>query len=146
MIRVPGVLPLLGLVIQCLPVQSRLRRVLVRRRVSQVYEAFNRRDMEAFLVLGSHPTVEVHTAADEAGVPFGVDLADVYRGHEGLAVLAQQWVAAWEDYTYAGRRYIETQTVSGTIAGHVVTGTISGRAKAVRPGGHVVRCTFGPQR
>ena len=49
-------------------------------------------------------------------------------------------------YTYAGRRYIETQTVRGTIAGPVATGTISGRAKAVNRGGQVVRCTFGPQR
>jgi hypothetical protein len=49
-------------------------------------------------------------------------------------------------YPYAGGRYVETQAVSGTIAGHVATGTISGRARGVRPGGQVVRCTFGPQR
>jgi hypothetical protein len=49
-------------------------------------------------------------------------------------------------YPYAGRRYVETQAVSGTIAGHIATGTISGRASVVRPGGQVVRCTFGPQR
>jgi hypothetical protein len=41
---------------------------------------------------------------------------------------------------------VERQVVSGTIAGHVVTGTISGRAREMRPGGRVVRCSFGPQR
>jgi hypothetical protein len=49
-------------------------------------------------------------------------------------------------YPYAGGRYVERQVVSGTIASHVATGTISGRARGVRPGGQVVRCTFGPQR
>jgi hypothetical protein len=49
-------------------------------------------------------------------------------------------------YPYAGGRYVERQVVSGTISGHVATGTISGRARGVRPSGQVVRCTFGPQR
>jgi hypothetical protein len=40
---------------------------------------------------------------------------------------------------------VERQVVSGTVAGHVVTGTISGRAREVRPGGRVITCTFGPQ-
>ena len=66
--------------------------------MGQVYEAFNRRDMEVFLLLSSHPAVELHTATDHAGVPFGADLDDVYLGHEGIAVFTQQWVAGWKDY------------------------------------------------
>jgi ketosteroid isomerase-like protein len=97
-VRVPAILRLVGPAIQRLPVRSRLRRALVRRRISQVYEASNRGDMEAFLVLGSHPAIELHTATDEAGVPFGVDLDDVYHGREGLVAFAQQWDAAWEQY------------------------------------------------
>lgn len=49
-------------------------------------------------------------------------------------------------YPYAGGRYVEKQVVSGTIGEEVATGTISGRARGVRPSGRVVRCTFGPQR
>jgi hypothetical protein len=51
-----------------------------------------------------------------------------------------------DSYTYEGRRHVETQTVSGTVAGHVATGTVSGQGRAMTPGGKVVvRCTFGPQ-
>ena len=49
-------------------------------------------------------------------------------------------------YPYAGRRYVERQVVSGTIAGNVVAGTISGGVTVARPDGQVVRCSFGPQR
>jgi ketosteroid isomerase-like protein len=98
MVRSPALRRLGGLAIQGLPPRSRLRRAMVARRMRQVYEAFNRRDMEAFLALSSHPAVDFHTATDEAGVPFGVDLSDSYHGHEGLATFAQQWLAAWQDY------------------------------------------------
>jgi hypothetical protein len=49
-------------------------------------------------------------------------------------------------YREEGTRYEETQTVSGTVNGHVATGSISGRVRMVQKGGRVVRCTFGPQR
>jgi hypothetical protein len=49
-------------------------------------------------------------------------------------------------YPWQGGRYVERQVFSGTITGNVVTGTISGRARGVRPSGLVIRCTFGPQR
>ena len=49
-------------------------------------------------------------------------------------------------YPWQGGRYVERQVVSGTITDHVATGTISGRARGVRPSGRVIRCTFGPQR
>jgi hypothetical protein len=41
---------------------------------------------------------------------------------------------------------MDHRVVTGTVADDVVTGSISGRAKIVKPGGQVVRCTFGPQR
>ena len=47
-------------------------------------------------------------------------------------------------YREAGIRYVETQTVKGTITGGRVTGTIEGKAQRTKPNGQVVRCTFGP--
>jgi hypothetical protein len=49
-------------------------------------------------------------------------------------------------YRNEGTRYEETQTVSGTVNGHVATGSINGRVRIVQKGGRVVRCNFGPQR
>jgi hypothetical protein len=48
-------------------------------------------------------------------------------------------------YKDGGSRFEETQTVVGSIDGHVAVGSISGRAKIVKPDGRVVRCNFGPQ-
>ena len=48
-------------------------------------------------------------------------------------------------YTVDGSRIVDHQVVQGTITGDVATGSISGRARIVKPGGRVVRCTFGPQ-
>jgi uncharacterized protein len=95
---VPFLPRLIGPAIQRLPPSSRLRRALVERRVCQVYEALNRQDMDVFLVLGSHPGVELYTAKDQAGVPFGADLGDVYYGHDGVAAFFRNWLGAWEDY------------------------------------------------
>jgi hypothetical protein len=47
-------------------------------------------------------------------------------------------------YRDAGTRYVETQTVKGTVTAARVTGTIQGNAKRTKPNGQVVRCTFGP--
>jgi hypothetical protein len=49
-------------------------------------------------------------------------------------------------YTDAGSRIVDRQVVQGRISGDVATGSISGRARVVKPGGQVVRCNFGPQR
>lgn len=49
-------------------------------------------------------------------------------------------------YRDAGTRYLETQTVKGTLTDDRVTGTIEGNSKRTKPNGQVVRCTFGPLR
>ena len=49
-------------------------------------------------------------------------------------------------YSDQSSRYEEHQTVTGTIAGHVARGSISGRLRIERRNGQVVRCSFGPQR
>jgi ketosteroid isomerase-like protein len=50
------------------------------------------------VLLGYTPDVEVITAKDEAAVPFGADIDDVYRGHEGLLALWERWLEAWDEY------------------------------------------------
>jgi len=47
-------------------------------------------------------------------------------------------------YRDAGTRYVETQTVKGTLTDERVTGTIAGKVQRTKPSGRVVRCTFGP--
>jgi hypothetical protein len=47
-------------------------------------------------------------------------------------------------YRSEGTRYIETQTVKGTLSDARVGGTIAGNVKRTKPNGRVVRCTFGP--
>jgi hypothetical protein len=47
-------------------------------------------------------------------------------------------------YREAGIRYVETQTVKGTVTEARVTGTIEGRVQRTKANGQVVRCTFGP--
>jgi hypothetical protein len=49
-------------------------------------------------------------------------------------------------YRDAGTRYVEAQTVKGTLTDDRVTGTIEGNSKRTKPNGKVVRCTFGPLR
>jgi hypothetical protein len=49
-------------------------------------------------------------------------------------------------YRDAGTRYLETQTVKGTLTDERVTGTIEGKSTRTKPNGRVVRCTFGPLR
>jgi hypothetical protein len=49
-----------------------------------------------------------------------------------------------ERYRDSGTRYVETQTVKGTLTDDRVTGTIAGNSKRTLPNGRVVRCTFGP--
>jgi ketosteroid isomerase-like protein len=97
-VRVPFLPRFIGSAVDRLRPSSPLRRGFVERRVRQVYEAFNRQDIEVFLVLGTHPAVEFYTAKDQAGVPFGADLDDVYYGHAGVAAFFRKWLGAWEDY------------------------------------------------
>jgi ketosteroid isomerase-like protein len=98
MVRVPSVSRLIGPAIQRVPPSWSLRRALVEHRIRQIYEALNRQDMEVFLVLGCHPAVELYTAKDQAGVPFGADFDDVYYGRDGVAAFFRNWLGAWEDY------------------------------------------------
>jgi hypothetical protein len=47
-------------------------------------------------------------------------------------------------YQDRGIRYVETQTLKGTVADAKITGTIEGKVERTKPNGQIVRCTFGP--
>ena len=47
-------------------------------------------------------------------------------------------------YREQGTRYVETQTLKGTLTDAKVTGTIAGKVERTKPNGQIVRCTFGP--
>jgi hypothetical protein len=47
-------------------------------------------------------------------------------------------------YRFEGTRYVETQTVKGTLTDARVSGTVAGNVKRTKPNGRVVRCSFGP--
>src|SRR5687768_9965195 len=95
-VRMPSLVRLTAPSFGRLPPRSRLRRALMRRRIQQIYGAFNRRDLEVFVLLGNDPEVELHTAKLSGEVaPF--DLRDVYRGHRGLLEFVERWLEAWSD-------------------------------------------------
>ena len=92
LVRMPILVRLTSPALTRLSPRSRLRGALVTRRTRQIYEAFNRGDTDVFLLLGSHPDVEMHT--DQKG-GVGIDLQDTYRGHRGLLAFRQDWLDAF---------------------------------------------------
>jgi hypothetical protein len=74
----------------------------------------------------------------------------LYAGYEELSPIRVSRAGTFrrevvDRYRSDGKRYEERQIVDGTITGDVVTGSIRGRVKIVKPNGQVVRCSFGPQ-
>ena len=62
-------------------------------------EAFNRGDIDAVLERFD-PEVEWHTAAD-------LPDSRVYRGHDGVAALLQEWVDLFEDFHVEAEQFID---------------------------------------
>ena len=75
-----------------LPPRSRLRRLMIARRVCQAYAAANRRDFDLVLV-GWHPSSEFHPSGDL----MPPDLEAVFCGHDGYLQLWRYWLDAFED-------------------------------------------------
>jgi ketosteroid isomerase-like protein len=96
-VRLPALVRLYARPVMRLSPRSRIRRAAVVRRARQLCEAFNRRDWD-FVLLGYTPDVEVITAKDEAAVPFGADIDDVYHGREGMLALWERWLEPWAEY------------------------------------------------
>jgi ketosteroid isomerase-like protein len=91
-VRFPAVFRLLSAALTPLSTRSRLRRLLVARRVSQTYAAVNRRDFDVTLV-GFDPGIEYRPSNDL----MPPDLEPVMHGHDGFLKLWRYWMVAFED-------------------------------------------------
>jgi ketosteroid isomerase-like protein len=91
-VRFPALARLLGSGFMRLSPQSRLRRVILTRRIRQAYSAQNRRDYEAVLA-GWDRTSEYRPSRDL--MPPDLDAA--FHGHEGMRQLWRYWRDAFED-------------------------------------------------
>ena len=75
-----------------LPVSSPLRKRILKRAASRLFEAFSRGDAETFL-LPFHPEVEIHFIGGEA-----IGLSGHYQGYEGVRAWVRDWRSQWGDY------------------------------------------------
>jgi ketosteroid isomerase-like protein len=91
-VRFPGLYRLLADAFTRLPPRSRLRRLMVARRVSRAYAAANRRDFDLVLV-GWDPESEYRPSVDL----MPPDMETVFHGRDGYLKLWRYWLDAIED-------------------------------------------------
>jgi ketosteroid isomerase-like protein len=91
-VRFPALFRLLSAAVTPLSTRSRLRRLVVARRVSQTYAAVNRRDFDVTLV-GFDPAIEYRPSSDL----MPPDLDPVMHGHDGFLKLWRYWMDAFQD-------------------------------------------------
>jgi hypothetical protein len=104
-VAAPWLVRLVAAIVQRLPPRSRLRRRFLARTIRQQYEAFRARDFE--VVLSIHdPGVEV-LMPREFGTVTGADLEEIYRGHDGLRRLWDQWLEPWEVFHFEPERLFD---------------------------------------
>ena len=96
MARLPAVLRLLARLTLALPRRSRLRQVLLRRSVLQAMGAWTRGDFE-LAVMRYAPDVEL-TPVPRPGMT--LDLAESYRGRDGVRAFVQTYQDAFSDLSY----------------------------------------------
>jgi ketosteroid isomerase-like protein len=75
-----------------LPPRSRLRRLLLARRIRQAYAAANRRDFDLVLA-GWDPESEYRPSSDLTPP----DVEPVFHGHDGMRQLWRYWLDAFQD-------------------------------------------------
>ena len=91
-VRFPALYRLLGDALMRLPPRSRLRRLMLTRRVGQAYAAANRRDFDSVLV-GWDPGSEYRPSPDL----IAPDQETVFYGRDGYLQLWRYWSDAFED-------------------------------------------------
>ena len=92
LIKFPALSRVLGDAFMRLSSRSRLRRLVLSRRVRQAYAAQTRRDFEAVLA-GWDPACEYHPSRDL----MPPDLEAVFHGHDGMLELWRYWRDAFRD-------------------------------------------------
>jgi hypothetical protein len=105
-----------------LPQHSRLRRVLLLRRIRQGYAAANRRDFD-LLLTGLDPGIEYHSS--EA---WQFDFDPLYHGHDGYLAVWRGLLGSFDDVRLdpeelldLGDRFLVTTQMSGHGAGSGVS-------------------------
>jgi ketosteroid isomerase-like protein len=91
-LRFPALYRLLAAAFMRLPTRSRLRRLMLARRVGQAYAAANRRDFDLVLI-GWDPGSQYRPSADL----MPPDVEPVFHGHDGMRQLWRYWLDAFED-------------------------------------------------
>jgi hypothetical protein len=102
-VRFPGVLHLLSRASARLPPRSRLRRLLVVRRIARAYAAGNRRDFDVLLV-GMDLEVYEYRPSRDLLPP---DLEEVFHGRDGYLQLWRYWRDAFEDIRWEPREVLD---------------------------------------
>jgi ketosteroid isomerase-like protein len=92
LVRFPALSRVLADVFTRLSPRSRLRRLIVTRRVQQAYAAANRRDYDSVLV-GWDPSSEYRPSRDL----MPPDLEPVFHGRDGYLQLSRYWRDAFDD-------------------------------------------------
>jgi ketosteroid isomerase-like protein len=94
-VRFPGLARVLVQLVLRLPRQSRLRRLMVARRVGGAYAAANRRDFDLILK-GLDPEIEYRPASDL----IAPDQDEVFSGHDGYLRMWRNWLDAFHDLRF----------------------------------------------
>jgi ketosteroid isomerase-like protein len=118
-VRFPALYRLLSDAAMRLPARSRLRRLLIGRRIWRAYAAANRRDFDLVLV-GWEPASKYRPSGDL----LPPDLDAVFHGHDGMRQLWRYWLDAFEDIRWdpeevldLGDRFLVTSQQRGHGSG-----------------------------
>lgn len=112
----------------------------------RAYELFAAGDPAPLLGL-FHPEVELRPARDTGETMRGIDLDEVYRGHEGLTKLWTQWFSVWGEFRWVlqGITEVDPDTMLVHLSQHAV-GRGSGIEVSEPEVAHVVRFSDGKVR
>jgi ketosteroid isomerase-like protein len=103
--------------------RSRLRRLIVTRRIRQAYAAANRRDYDSVLV-GWDPSSEYRPSRDL----MPPDLETVFHGRDGYLQLSRYWRDAFDDIRWDPEEILESDPKLLVTAQHRGHGLVSGIA------------------
>ena len=95
LVRTPGLARVLTQILLRLPPQSRLRRLMVARRIGRAYAAANRRDFDLILS-GLDRNTEYRPAPDL----IAPDQDEVFIGHDGYLRMWRNWLDAFGDLRF----------------------------------------------
>lgn len=121
LIKFPALSRVLGDAFMRLSPRSRLRRLVLTRRVRQAYAAQTRRDFEAVLA-GWDPACEYRPSRDL----MPPDLEEAFYGHDGMLELWRYWRDAFRDIRWDPEEILDFENSSWLRRGKVATALAAG--------------------